>query len=328
MTFFLCPRTVIRFVALSVIFVAAAFDAGAQSPVQRVFDPADEDWFAIQTGTLFLSREVNTGATLFRESGTDAALVTSDATDTDWETGLLAEAAVLLTDQYAVTGRFFEVDDFATQGLRVDAPTGVHPPGSPTSTIGGVTDLGHRFESEVLSADLMMHRRLNDDVSIGAGTRYVSVDEFLLLRTEQPLFDPTTLSHVDNDLWGGQIGLEFSLLRGDRFDLGLTSNAGIYNNHRVFAIADVATTLSDRIEEDALAFVGELIFRGSYRLTDHWSLVANYQLMWVDGVSLAADQVTGGNYASNVATTGIPTSRFDDSSVFYHGGFASVRFEF
>ncbi len=40
-----------------------------------------------------------------------------------------------------------------------------------------------------------------------------------------------------------------------------------------------------------MAFVGELNLSAFYRLTDVWDLKAGYNLMWIDGLALAPDQL-------------------------------------
>jgi hypothetical protein len=50
------------------------------------------------------------------------------------------------------------------------------------------------------------------------------------------------------------------------------------------------------------AFVGELALTGSYVINDRWSARAGYQVLWVDGVALAPDQIAVSNVATGAST--------------------------
>jgi hypothetical protein len=79
---------------------------------------------------------------------------------------------------------------------------------------------------------------------------------------------------------------------------------------------DYAAAASD----NHAAFVGELGFTAVYQLSPHWSLRAGYQMLWLEGVAVAAEQVPAIDLLAGLAavdTTGSP---------FYHG--ANVGLEF
>ena len=71
-----------------------------------------------------------------------------------------------------------------------------------------------------------------------------------------------------------------------------------------------------------IAFVGELAFGSSYRLTDTLSLRASYNLLWLEGVASAGDQFTtppspiNGAGGNTTISTGPPVG----GGAFYHGG--------
>ncbi len=76
---------------------------------------------------------------------------------------------------------------------------------------------------------------------------------------------------------------------------------------------------------DHAAFVGSLALTGKYAITANLSARAGYQLLWIDGVALAPDQIAVSNpdivpahsYAT-VSTSGSP---------FYHGAFVGLEFQ-
>ena len=66
------------------------------------------------------------------------------------------------------------------------------------------------------------------------------------------------------------------------------------------------------------AFLGEIGLVGVYQLTDTIALRAGYQLMWLDGVALASEQVQASNFATG-------TGADVHGDVFFHGALLGVE---
>ncbi|MEK6247697.1 MAG: BBP7 family outer membrane beta-barrel protein, partial [Planctomycetales bacterium] len=80
-----------------------------------------------------------------------------------------------------------------------------------------------------------------------------------------------------------------------RFRLEGRGQAGVYYN-RAESYADAIfpgfgtnTRLRDR--DDALAFLGEIQLNGVIALSNAWSVVAGYRLIWLEGVATAPNQI-------------------------------------
>ncbi len=101
--------------------------------------------------------------------------------------------------------------------------------------------------------------------------------------------------HTANHLIGGQIGAR---LRStvNRFGWEMTGKAGIYANdaeqtQSVIDFPNFPLRPSMSAYAGTTAFEGEINFSGIYRLTDVWSVKAGYNLIWVEDLALATDQL-------------------------------------
>jgi hypothetical protein len=92
--------------------------------------------------------------------------------------------------------------------------------------------------------------------------------------------------------------------------------AGIYGNSIdvVTTTAGVGGALPLVVAADTqTSFVGEIGMNANYRVTDRFTLLAGYNLLWVTGVALAPEQLAGTNIATGVSA---PDS---SGALFYHG---------
>ena len=56
------------------------------------------------------------------------------------------------------------------------------------------------------------------------------------------------------------------------------------------------------IRDRNVAFVGELGLTGAYQINDCWTVRGGYQVIWVDGIALAPDQLDDSDITTGVAT--------------------------
>ena len=115
---------------------------------------------------------------------------------------------------------------------------------------------------------------------------------------------------------GFQIGLDSTLWDNDRWlRFDGRAKAGIYHNEVDVASAQNNSGSGQSSGEQA-AFVGELGLTAVYDIHRDLSFRAGYQALFVDGVSLAADQSQN---TSNLAINGPATIDIDRGSVFFQG---------
>ena len=161
-----------------------------------------------------------------------------------------------------------------------------------------------------------------------AGFRYVNIGSDLNIAASAypaPYTENAAYTvHAGNRLFGGQLG---GRLRGtlNRFGLELTGKAGIYGN-----AADQSQTVVDypnyplRPTTSTLggdvAFMGEINLSGIYRLSDAWSLKAGYNLIWIEGLALAPDQLD-----FNIATSPSGNQLSTDGGIFLYGANVGIE---
>ncbi len=132
-----------------------------------------------------------------------------------------------------------------------------------------------------------------------AGFRYIDLGEELDIAAQKTVSgaveDGTYNIHTTNNLFGAQAGARWRQTWG-RFGWEATGKAGIFGNaaQETQSVTDfpnfaLRPTVSSSGNE--VAFVGELNLSALYRLTDVWNLKAGYNVMWIDGLALAPDQL-------------------------------------
>ena len=166
------------------------------------------------------------------------------------------------------------------------------------------------------------------------GPRYLRLGEDLSISSNNfaspPAVDAVYDVDVDNNLYGFQVGTRMTRWRAQGIGLEMTCKAGIYGNdarQRQYIVDDLGATpfdLRPRTGDSSggVAFVGEFSLIPMYRLTDVWSIRAGYNLLWIEGVALAPDQLD---------FTDTPTSgMFIDTNggIFAHGFSAGLEARF
>ena len=155
-----------------------------------------------------------------------------------------------------------------------------------------------------------------------AGFRYVSLDEeFNLTAINRALVGNYHIG-TQNDLFGGQIGARVRRSSGC-WGWDLTSKAGVFLND-----AEQGQFINNGLntvrpfttsKQTGTAFVGEINFAVTRQLTDVWSLRGGYNLLWIENVALAPDQL------DFVNIPGGGTVLNDNGGVFLHGASVGIQ---
>jgi hypothetical protein len=162
-------------------------------------------------------------------------------------------------------------------------------------------------------------------VSLIAGFRYLSLDEdFILNSTDADSGASDYRIRTTNDLFGGQLGARFEGGDGD-WSWSATGKAGIFGNDAFQAqsVADFPPAFFLRPEtgrrSGGVAFVGDVNCTLAYQITDALSARIGYNVLFIEGVALAPDQLD----FSDTPTSGQVLRR---SGLFAHGANAGVGF--
>lgn len=157
-----------------------------------------------------------------------------------------------------------------------------------------------------------------DRFALLGGLRYFNLDERFNLNSED--FDSGISDYTidaSNNLFGAQMGLRYQS-QGELAFVRITTKAGVYDNdtRQNTDLADFDNTFVLRdadVNGADVAFIGEINVDTIVPLNNCFSLKAGYNLLWVEGVALAMDQLD---------FTDTPTSGFgldQSAGVFFYG---------
>lgn len=139
-------------------------------------------------------------------------------------------------------------------------------------------------------------RSLNDWFSVLAGFRYLNLNERFNINSSDSTYGTSDYNvHTNNNLIGGQIGSRLQRCWG-RLGLSLTGKAGLFGNaiHQRQLIGDLNNTLilrDVRSDGDRFSFVSDLSLLATCRLTENFALRGGYNLILINQVALAPDQL-------------------------------------
>jgi len=155
-----------------------------------------------------------------------------------------------------------------------------------------------------------------------AGLRYLNLGEELNISAQRIILDQIEEGSYNirtaNHLYGAQLGARLRRSRG-LFGWEATGKAGIFGNdaqqtQAAIDFPNFPLRPSVSSSEGVVAFVGEVNLSTLYRLTDVWNVKAGYNVMWIEGLALAPDQLDF-NFAS--ASSG--NQLRNGGSMFLHG---------
>jgi hypothetical protein len=272
-------------------------------------DPCCGPWTARVGGVIVRRERLDDVPLLLDNFGGGPTALNANEYQFDYEAGV--DASLIFDTPAlpaAIEGRFLWIDDYvATRNL-----TGYNSLAVNTMPNTGlfVNNLETRYRSELQSIEINFRRDLwLDCVTLLGGFRYIDFNERLDL-------GPDNNWTTRNDLFGFQLGGEAILyehccgLRIESF-----GKAGVYgNNARVGVMLQAVEEepVSETNGMDHVAFFGEAGLWASYEFHTCWRVRGGYQVMWLDGVLVAANQ------APMTDNNGI-VQAFAYRDVVYHG---------
>lgn len=195
------------------------------------------------------------------------------------------------------------------------------------------------YDSEIHNVELNIRESIGDDLKLLAGIRWLNLNEHFDLTTADTFVGPTIVNglyevRTENHLLGAQLGLITSQCLTDKASLDLAGKAGLYANFarqrtyvendtgRAFpGVNNVLRDFDDSAEE--AAFIGELSAALNYKLRDNLTARGGVQLMWLQGVALAPEQL---DYQTADYLVGAPNKPLNnDGLIFYYGFFAGLE---
>jgi len=122
-------------------------------------------------------------------------------------------------------------------------------------------------------------------------------------------------TNTTNDMWGAQVGIQFSCLVSARWWVDFDLKGGLFNDH-VELVNRATTNGTDALitnSRNRTAWLGDLCLTANWQMTPAWVLRGGYQALFLNGVSLAHEQNISPLFENNAGVL------YDKGKVAYHG---------
>lgn len=279
--------------------------------------------WAVSVDGLYMQRSNSYDTPLVYRASDNLVLLGDNSLQKDFHTGARATATRRWGESCELEFSYMGIDGFGgSQSLSDPNGLTVYGPNFGPITIVGGGRLDVDYRSQLHSGEFLLRHR-QDWLGYSAGIRMLDVQEALSETLIRQAFPPEHIWRTDtsNFLVGLQVGTDITLWqRSERFRANVAMKVGVYNNYASqLSQSDTGLHPPFRATTDLAAYVGELDFTGQWKLSPHLSLRGGYQLMWIDNIALAPQQI---------GVTNLPagTGNIDaKGNIFAHG--ASVGLE-
>jgi hypothetical protein len=257
--------------------------------------------WTFRAGAVFLEHSRPTSSPIVTTNGAVGAPAVVDASQlhpsAGWGYDLSAIRSNFLGGPRSLEIRYFGVYGFnANSGpTAVTAANGTPFVNNPLFVAGTGATFTNSYGSQLQSFEINSRRRRRDWLELLVGFRYIDLTEKM---TDTFSFVRTGISTDNvrsfNSLWGAQVGADAFVWQRGRLAIDAITKVGIFDNN---AGNSVVSTLASGTQLKSTAglgqgtFVAEAGLSASYRVTQNWALRTTYQMLWLDGVALAPEQI-------------------------------------
>ena len=279
----------------------------------------DPTW-TFRVGSVIMKRSNPNAFPIFSDAGSSATLVDAANYRFHYRGGLDIGAIRTISDDLAFDFRYFAIDSWTASQTNALTPGGSVLNTATPVTFVGFSSAASTYGSNLYSTEFNL-RRNHGWLQTYLGYRYVELNEDLNFQLTPPILYHES---ADNRLHGLQFGANANVWNnGSRFRLDSWIKAGVYydliRHGGGLALAPGVPIFGQVNQRDNnTAFLGEVGLVGIYQLTDTIAIRGGYQLLWLDGVALASEQVR---------TTNVITGTGADihGDVFFHGALIGVE---
>lgn len=274
-----------------------AFDDSACS---ICYDPR----LTLRFNALLMRRVASSRATIITDQANNAVLLDSNTFDFNYEPGFEFDMLYELDECDTFEMRVFWLNDWSETIRTNSSATGINLLTNPATTRPLTQTITSNYESELNNLEFNIRRRWWNNGTVLAGFRFLELNERLGLN----IFDTTGPPLVEdfgwttkNQLVGLQIGADHDLsCWNDRLTFDGMARGGLYLNSLRADMQRVQNQGGGVIpgpvfgfdKEKDIAIMAELGINANFRLHRNWAFRTGYNLMWIDGVALAGEQVS------------------------------------
>ncbi len=195
--------------------------------------------------------------------------------------------------------------------------------------IGGPTTVRATYTSQLQNVEMNLRRQTASWLQLLAGFRWIELDDTLSQNLAFTRVTTTGSINTINRLFGGQVGADAAIWQRNRLSLDAIGKVGVFGNAATssFLVSNMivggrsVSALLPTGTRGQTAFVSEIGITGKYCITNNIALRTTYELLWIDGVATASDQVP------NQLPRGLGASAVSINTVFYTGAFIGLEFK-
>jgi hypothetical protein len=259
-------------------------------------------WIA-SADVLFLRRSRAASQTLVRDQVAGTEILNSKDLRFDYQA---APRIQLLRDYACCKGwglGYFGLDSWNTSETSGGVVSPAYEmPGFLLPSTGPGTIFRTNYGTDLQSIEVNHRTLWNECLTLLAGFRWIELQDELRVDQIAPVTSEILRVDADNHMYGFQIGADASLINcGGRFHIdGIVRAAILYNRADQNTFAPIVSGIDGFVDtlsadDDHTAFFGELGLVGVYWLTPRIAVRGGYQLMWLEGVALAPEQIPVNN---------------------------------
>ena len=143
-------------------------------------------------------------------------------------------------------------------------------------------------------------------------------------------YGPFWQAKTQNNLYGGQIGVDAKLLEVGRFSIDALIKAGVFDNAATQSAVVSMGKLPYPTQASAnrAAFVSEAALQAKYQLTKGLAFKLGYEALWLDGVALAPGQIRETYTTALPAVTARALGVNTSSNVLFQGATVGLESSF
>ena len=196
-------------------------------------------------------------------------------------------------------------------------------PGLPILSSGPGASFRASYGSDLHNVEWNVRGYWNDCIAFVAGFRWMELSEDFIMDEVNGGIDRMYSINTNNHLWGGQVGSDFGIASwGWRLRVQGNLRAGLFINQAdqstlAPAFRPLVPLAAEGItaRDDTTAFVGSAGVTAIVGICNGVGVRMGYQVMWVDGVALAPEQLN----STNLVAPNIAASLNMDGDLLYQG---------
>lgn len=299
---------------------------GLITVADRFVNPGECDpHWAFTADGVVLQRSNTRSQALFYDARTPTVLLNADKLDSSAAIGFQLDAVRQGPCGWDIEFRYFQIDGWSGNA---NVPGNVFMVTNAGELGFYVFNGSAHYESALRLGEFNVRRELCSGLTLLAGFRMGELDELFRESGLETSIQQTAILRTNtyNHLYGFQLGADWEVYNeGGPLRINALCKSGVYGNaasQKTYQLMPgyINETLGAR--RNQAAFIGEVGGVLSYSITSNLSLRATGQVMWIEGVALAPEQLLMNDFTIGSATLD------SQGGIFCYGGGLGLELKF